>query len=191
MLFSRSLTYPTRDSLKPVEDILAAAAAYCGQKHERSKAVALNPKLGRLLGMVAGAAGGNAMLAAGAAAGTHGAAALVSGLAAAGAIIGGGMAVGIGVVAAPVIVVGALGAGAVEQYNSKRLAEEKRRLLTAVDLMLGNIAAGIEPGEEAVRLKAGLSEAARHLRADLETPEEGPLGALKSLVSRKVGWPST
>lgn len=58
------------------------------------------------------------------------AAGITSGLAAAGRIVGGGMAAGIGVLAAPVAILGGAAIGITAHIKNKKLAEEKNALYT-------------------------------------------------------------
>lgn len=59
------------------------------------------------------------------------AAGITSGLAAAGAIIGGGMVAGIGVLAAPVVILGAGAVGLTSAIKRKKVTEKKEELLKA------------------------------------------------------------
>ena len=125
----RKLIYPTRGSLKPVQDVLTEAAELCDEKFLSNWKLDVPPAAGGAIGAAAGVGVGKGTLVVGAAAGTKGAAALTSGSAFAGHAVGAGMAAGIGIVAAPVAALGAVGYSVFRHKQKKQLVAEKKELL--------------------------------------------------------------
>lgn len=131
-----------------------------------------------VLGGALGAAGGGAIsFAALYALGTVGlsAAGMTSALATAGAIVGGGMAAGVGVLAAPVAILGIGATVLVSRHNKKKLAQVKEQILQdaikARDGVLRELQSDVEKSkgriDELTALNALLQRAVEELRADV------------------------
>ena len=121
--------YQSFDSLKPVKLVLdeSGKALKDATRTLRSKGV---PEiLGAAAGAGIGIVAGTTIVAAGAAKGAVGAAALTSGLATAGGLVGGGMLTGVFVASAPVAILAVTGYGVLAKRNKEKLKKEKQSLL--------------------------------------------------------------
>ncbi|MCQ2294603.1 MAG: hypothetical protein MJZ67_03020 [Bacteroidales bacterium] len=120
--------FKSLDSLESVQKVINEASAAM-KEPERTIATSDIPEvLGAVGGAVIGGAGGFAALYFGGSVVGLSAAGITSGLAAAGSIVGGGMVAGIGVLAAPVAVLGCVGYAVIHNSKEKKLKEEKHRL---------------------------------------------------------------
>lgn len=167
--------YGSLDALVPVKRLLDEAGAALADRSRTLLSSGVSEALGTVIGIGAGTAAGAAIIGAGAASGTAGAAALTSGLAAAGSVIGGGMLAGVAVVAAPAVVLGIAGFAAVSWRNAQRLDQERRTLLQAAllkhhavqDELRGENACNRERADYLHALVVKLEDVIRNLRGDL------------------------
>ena len=121
--------YTNKESLNPVRNIISKAGEMTSTEVVISKNdTGLSEILAAATGMGVGAAGSFAALSALGIAG-YSAVGITSGLAAAGGIVGGGMVAGIGVLAAPIAILGVGGYALVANKKKKELLVEKKVLL--------------------------------------------------------------
>ncbi len=123
--------FNTMDSLNQVQRTLNEAAKALDDPDRTIE----NSEMKEVLGAVAGVTTGSiTSLAALYALGVTGfsAAGITSGLAAAGAVVGGGMVAGVGVLAAPVAILGIAGYGIAAKIKHKKLMQAKQEMYTAV-----------------------------------------------------------
>jgi hypothetical protein len=170
----RKAIYRSLDALAPIEKVLAEAAASLGDAKRTIEASSIPEVLGAALGSGVGGGIGFAALYFSGTVGVS-AAGITSGLAGAGALVAGGMAAGVFVLAAPVAVLGVAGYAVVSQRNSRKLDQQKDRLLqTALqrrDAILARLkddaAANAERVDYLTALNAVLQGIIRDLRHDL------------------------
>ncbi|EEH97081.1 hypothetical protein EHZ13_01325 [Clostridium perfringens] len=121
--------YTSKESLNPIKNIISKAGEMTSTEAVISKNdKGLSEVLAAAAGMGAGAAGSFAALGALGIAG-YSAVGITTGLATAGGIVGGGMVAGIGVLAAPIAVLGVGGYALVANKKKKELLVEKKALL--------------------------------------------------------------
>ena len=126
---AKNVNFKSMDSLKGVSSVINDA----GKALQDKRRVILDSEISDVLGAVVGAGAGAglsfaALFFGGKVVGLS-AAGITSGLAVAGKLVGGGMAAGVGVLAAPVVILGVGGALLVSSKKRKRLKQEKERLL--------------------------------------------------------------
>lgn len=115
------------ESLESVQKVVDEASNAMNQPSRTVKTSSIPDALGSAGGAVVGATGSLAALYYGGVTGLS-AVGITSGLATAGSIVGGGMVAGVGVLAAPVLVLGVGGYAIVHSHREKKLKEEKQRL---------------------------------------------------------------
>jgi hypothetical protein len=170
------IVYRNLEALVPVTKLLEEAGKAVNDKVRTLKSNGIPEILGAVGGVGTGAAAGVGILAAGAAEGTAGAAALTSGLATAGSLVGGGMLAGIGVVAAPAVLLGIGGYWLLSERNKRKLAEAKEAALQDAirkrDAILRELKAKNTDNEGRIeylnRLVAQLLTTIDYLEADLQ-----------------------
>lgn len=121
----KDMKFQSQDALKTVQTVLDEADAALKDKSRNIKSSAISEVLAGAIGMTAGGAISFAALYLGGSVVGLSAAGITSALAAAGSLIGGGMAAGIGVLAAPVAVLGALGVSVASREKNKKLRNAK------------------------------------------------------------------
>lgn len=126
----KECNFKNLDSLNSVQNVVNEASEALKDPKRTVKGSAIPDALGAAGGAAVGGGIGFAALYY---AGTTGlsAAGITSGLAAAGSIVGGGMVAGIGVLAAPVFILGVGGYALVHRRHEKKLRQEKERLYSA------------------------------------------------------------
>ena len=120
---NNKLKFENQDALKPVENLIDAAASAINDKNVTINNSPLGETAAGALGIGAGA--GFAGLYFGGSVVGLSAAGITSGLAAAGALVGGGMATGLAVLAAPAVVLGGIGVGVASHVRNKKLKDKK------------------------------------------------------------------
>lgn len=121
----KDMNFQNAESLKDVQSVINEAALALNDKTRTIKSSAISEVLAGAAGMgVGGAMSFAALFFAGKVVGLS-AAGITSGLAAAGGIIGGGMAAGVGIIAAPVAILGAAAVGAAAHHKNKQLRKQK------------------------------------------------------------------
>lgn len=128
MEMSKKENFKSFDSLKSVENIINEAAAALKEKGRTITTSSIREVLAGLAGLGTGSGISFAALYWGGSVAGLSAAGITSGLAAAGAIVGGGMAAGIGVLAAPIVVLGTGAYLVAHHIQEKKLKQEKERL---------------------------------------------------------------
>lgn len=124
----KKMNFKSSESLDSVRKIINEANEALKNPIRVIKDSAIPEVLAGALGSMVGGAGSFAALYFGGSVVGLSAAGISSGLAAAGSLVGGGMAAGIGVLAAPVAILGAGAIYGVHTYKSKKLEQEKHRL---------------------------------------------------------------
>lgn len=122
------IIYKNLDSLKSIENSINEAKKALQDSSRTIESSDIPEILGATTGIATGGAISYAALVYGGTTGLS-AAGITSGLAAAGAIVGGGMVAGIGVLAAPITLLGIGGYAFVRNKNNKKLLERKEILL--------------------------------------------------------------
>ena len=122
---NNKLKFENQDALKPVENLIDAAASAINDKNVTINNSPLGETAAGALGIGAGAGVGFAGLYFGGSVVGLSAAGITSGLAAAGALVGGGMATGLAVLAAPAVVLGGIGVGVASHVRNKKLKDKK------------------------------------------------------------------
>lgn len=126
-----SLNFTSIASLKPIASFVAEAGAALNDPTRTINDSSMPEILGAALGASAGAASSFAALWALGVSGVS-AAGITSGFAAAGALVGGGMVAGVGVLAAPVAILTAVGYGIFASRRQKLLLQTKQELYVEV-----------------------------------------------------------
>ena len=121
---NNKLKFENQDALKPVENLIDAAASAINDKNVTINNSPLGETAAGALGIGAGAGVGFAGLYFGGSVVGLSAAGITSGLAAAGALVGGGMATGLAVLAAPAVVLGGIGVGVASHVRNKKLKDK-------------------------------------------------------------------
>ncbi len=119
-----AMRFPSQESLIPVQNILNEASAALNDKTRTISDSAISDVLSGAVGAGVGSAASFAALYFGGTVGLS-AAGITSGLAAAGSIVGGGMVAGVGVLAAPIAILGMVGVGIAAHKKAQQLKEAK------------------------------------------------------------------
>jgi len=125
---SKKEVFKSLDSLIPVKNVIEEAQVAIQDEGRTISTSSIPEVLGGVTGMGIGATGSFAALYFMGVTGVS-AVGITSGLAAAGALIGGGMVAGIGVLAAPVAILGIAGYGIFAHVKYKNLVQAKEALL--------------------------------------------------------------
>lgn len=120
------MKFQSQDALKTVIAVIDDADAALNDKSRRIKDSQLNEVLAGAAGAGVGAGIGFATLYLGGSVTGLSAAGISSGLAAAGTLVGGGMAAGTAVIAAPAVILAAVGVGIAAHIKNKRLKAAKQ-----------------------------------------------------------------
>ncbi len=171
---SKEMNYKNLDSLVPVQNIINEAHEAVNDPNRTIKSSGIPEVLGAALGA---GAGGTLSFAALYALGTTGlsAAGITSALATAGAVVGGGMVAGIGVLAAPVAVLGITGYAIFAKKRAKELLQKKERILQeaiqARDAIISELSKVTEENKDRLdylsSLNTYLQRAIKELQSDL------------------------
>ena len=171
---SNELNFKNMEALTTVQRVVNEAELALKYQHRTIATSAIPEVLGGVTGMGVGAGGSYAALYF---LGTTGlsAAGITSGLSTAGALVGGGMVAGIGVLAAPVALLGIAGYGLLAHRKHKKLMQAKEAMLQrAIQLRDGVIhQLNVENRDNGERLEylnslnTMLQAAIRDLQADL------------------------
>lgn len=120
-----TMRFPSIDSLMPVQNVLKEASEALSDKTRTINDSPISDVLGGAVGAGVGGATSFAALYFGGSVVGLSAAGITSGLAAAGSIIGGGMVAGIGVLAAPAVILAAIGVELSAHKRDEQLKEAK------------------------------------------------------------------
>lgn len=120
--------YNSIEALNPIRAIINDATIALNQPSRTLKDSEIKEVLGAVAGAGVGGLASFGLLGALGVAG-YSAAGITSGLAAAGGLVGGGMVAGIGVLAAPVAILGVGGYALISKHKKNKLKEEKEMLL--------------------------------------------------------------
>ena len=121
----KDMKFQNFNALKTVESVLNEVDEAIKDKLRNIKKSAIPEALSGAVGVGIGAGAGFAALYLGGSVVGLSAAGITSGLAAAGALIGGGMVAGIAVLAAPAVLLGAVGVGVTSHFKNKKLKDTK------------------------------------------------------------------
>lgn len=122
----KDMNFPSLDSLKQVQVLIDETSKALNDKSRTIETSAIPEVLSGALGTSAGGGIGILALYFGGKVVGLSAAGITSGLAAAGALVGGGMAAGIAVLAAPAVILGALGVGVSSYIKHEKLNNSKK-----------------------------------------------------------------
>jgi hypothetical protein len=164
--------YKSMDSLVPVTKVINEAAEALNNPGRTIASSAIPDILGAALGASLGGAASFAALTSLGVAGLS-AAGITSGLAAAGAIVGGGMVAGIGVLAAPVAILGVAGYALINGAKHKKLRQEKERLyqlaLQRHDALINMLKGDVNKSKEREEYLQGLVFALKQVISGLQS----------------------
>lgn len=121
----KDMKFQSQDALKVVQSVINDADMALNDKSRVMEDSPIGEAVAGAAGVGVGAGIGFAALYLGGSVSGLSAAGIASGLAAAGGLIGGGMAAGIAVLAAPAVILGAVGVGVASHAKSKKLKEAK------------------------------------------------------------------
>ena len=121
----KDMKFQSQDALKVVQSVINDADMALNDKSRVMEDSPIGEAVAGAAGVGVGAGIGFAALYLGGSVSGLSAAGIASGLAAAGGLIGGGMAAGIAVLAAPAVILGAVGVGVASHVKSKKLKEAK------------------------------------------------------------------
>lgn len=125
---AKKKNFKSLDSLKSVENVINEANEALKDNKRTIATSSIPEALAGAIGIGAGGAISFAALYYGGTVVGLSAAGITSGLAAAGSLVGGGMAAGVGVLAAPVVILGGIGYIVARNRKEKKLRQEKERL---------------------------------------------------------------
>lgn len=125
------MIYKTKDSLEPIRKLISEADKATNDSSRTINTSDMSELLGAVGGMGAGMGVSYAALVFCGEVGLS-AVGITSGLASAGALVGGGMVAGIGVLTAPVAVLGIVGYATLKKRNSRKLLEAKTMLFKEI-----------------------------------------------------------
>lgn len=121
----KQMEFKSIDALLPVQKVIEEAGIALKDKSRRIQDSPIHEALGGAVGVGTGGVIGFTALYFGGSVTGLSAAGITSGLAAAGSIVGGGMAAGIATLAAPAVVLGAVGVGVSSHIKNQKLKEAK------------------------------------------------------------------
>ena len=150
--------FPSLDSLKSVEKVVNEANRALNNPTFTINDSAIPEVLAGALGAGIGYGGSFLALKTLGVAGLSGAG-ITSGLAAAGAVVGGGMVAGIGVLAAPAVILAAVGVGVASAVRRGKLMKEKSRLFAKATETLHAIVEALKNEVDMVKERADLLNA--------------------------------
>jgi len=164
------------DALSPFERVINEAEIALQDKHRTISNSAIPEVLGGVAGIGAGAAGSFAALYFLGSTGLS-AVGVTSGLAAAGSLVGGGMVAGVGVLAAPIAILGIAGYGILAHRRHKKLMQVKEALLKRAIQLRDGVIQQLKTESDSNRerldylnsLNIMLQAGIRDLQADLST----------------------
>ena len=171
----KKMIFASIDSLKNVQNVLKEAGLAVEDTNRKIDDSSMSEVLAGVLGMSGGGAISAAALYFGGSVVGLSAAGITSGLAAAGSLVGGGMVAGIGVLAAPIAILGAAGVGIASHIKSKKLREAKelcyKEALAKQNAILKALREETNADKKRIELLTGLNtllkEAIRELEYDL------------------------